>query len=152
MSTTFSKKIRTTHIVNNKRRRRDLNPRAGFPTYTLSRGTSSATWVLHQSLNINYLNVLRTYVTHCLFYKIFFVLSIVFLYFFKFFYWSLVQIVSFTVYYHNYREIFYVYLSYCLCTEIIIADYFWWFYAFWKEIDCSTNCSTITCLIAKDCL
>ena len=29
-----------------KRRRRDLNPRAGFPTYTLSRGTSSATWVL----------------------------------------------------------------------------------------------------------
>ncbi len=25
-----------------KRRRRDLNPRAGFPTYTLSRGTSSA--------------------------------------------------------------------------------------------------------------
>ena len=26
-----------------KRRRRDLNPRAGFPTYTLSRGTSSAT-------------------------------------------------------------------------------------------------------------
>ena len=29
-----------------ERRRRDLNPRAGFPTYTLSRGTSSATWVL----------------------------------------------------------------------------------------------------------
>ena len=29
-----------------KRRRRDLNPRAGHPTYTLSRGTSSATWVL----------------------------------------------------------------------------------------------------------
>ena len=28
LSTTFSKKIRTTHIVNNKRRRRDLNPRA----------------------------------------------------------------------------------------------------------------------------
>jgi len=24
------------------RRRRDLNPRAGFPTYTLSRGASSA--------------------------------------------------------------------------------------------------------------
>ena len=32
-----------------KRRRRDLNPRAGYPTYTLSRGTSSATWVLLQS-------------------------------------------------------------------------------------------------------
>ena len=29
-------------IQNFKRRRRDLNPRAGYPTYTLSRGTSSA--------------------------------------------------------------------------------------------------------------
>ncbi len=29
------------HII--KRRRRDLNPRAGLPTYTLSRGASSAT-------------------------------------------------------------------------------------------------------------
>ena len=28
------------------RRRRDLNPRAGCPTYTLSRGASSASWVL----------------------------------------------------------------------------------------------------------
>ena len=28
-----------------KRRRRDLNPRAGLPTYTLSRGASSASWV-----------------------------------------------------------------------------------------------------------
>ena len=32
-------------IQNSKRRRRDLNPRAGHPTYTLSRGTSSASWV-----------------------------------------------------------------------------------------------------------
>ena len=32
-----------------ERRRRDLNPRAGFPTYTLSRGASSASWVLLQS-------------------------------------------------------------------------------------------------------
>ena len=30
------------------RSRRDLNSRASFPTYTLSRGTSSATWVLLQ--------------------------------------------------------------------------------------------------------
>ena len=30
---------------NIKRRKRDLNPRAGFPTYTLSRGASSASWV-----------------------------------------------------------------------------------------------------------
>ena len=31
------------------RRWRDLNPRAGYPTYTLSRGTSSASWVhLHK--------------------------------------------------------------------------------------------------------
>ena len=29
-----------------ERRWRDLNPRAGHPTYTLSRGTSSASWVL----------------------------------------------------------------------------------------------------------
>ena len=29
----------------NKRRKRDLNPRAGHPTYTLSRGASSASWV-----------------------------------------------------------------------------------------------------------
>ena len=28
--------------LTSKRRRRDLNPRAGYPTYTLSRGTSSA--------------------------------------------------------------------------------------------------------------
>jgi hypothetical protein len=28
------------------RRRRDLNPRAGHPTYALSRGAPSATWVL----------------------------------------------------------------------------------------------------------
>ena len=31
-----------------KRRRRDLNPRAAWTTYTLSRGASSATWVLLQ--------------------------------------------------------------------------------------------------------
>ena len=30
------------------RRKRDLNPRAGYPTYTLSRGASSASWVLPQ--------------------------------------------------------------------------------------------------------
>ena len=34
------------------RRRRDLNPRAGFPTYTLSRGASSAN--LSTSPNIIY--------------------------------------------------------------------------------------------------
>ena len=38
MSTTFLK-----YFLKKKRSRRDLNPRAGFPTYTLSRGTSSAT-------------------------------------------------------------------------------------------------------------
>ena len=31
-----------------ERRKRDLNPRAGFPTYTLSRGASSASWVFLQ--------------------------------------------------------------------------------------------------------
>ena len=34
------------------RRRRDLNPRAGHPTYALSRGTSSASWVLLHSCQI----------------------------------------------------------------------------------------------------
>ena len=33
-------------ILTDKRRRRDSNPRAGHPTYTLSRGASSASWVL----------------------------------------------------------------------------------------------------------
>ena len=32
-----------------KRRKRDSNPRAGCPTYTLSRGASSASWVFLQS-------------------------------------------------------------------------------------------------------
>ena len=36
------------------RRRRDLNPRAGCPTYTLSRGASSASWVFLQVLNQTY--------------------------------------------------------------------------------------------------
>ena len=36
---------------NIKRRKRDLNPRAGFPTYTLSRGASSASWVFLLILN-----------------------------------------------------------------------------------------------------
>ena len=38
-------------LKNQKRRRRDLNPRAALTTYTLSRGTSSASWVLLQSPN-----------------------------------------------------------------------------------------------------
>ena len=39
LSTTFLKPFYK------KRRKRDLNPRAGCPTYTLSRGASSASWV-----------------------------------------------------------------------------------------------------------
>ena len=38
-------------LDNIKRRKRDLNPRAGFPTYTLSRGASSASWVFLLILN-----------------------------------------------------------------------------------------------------
>ena len=38
----FRKKLNNSYFQI-KRRRRDLNPRAGYPTYTLSRGTSSAT-------------------------------------------------------------------------------------------------------------
>ena len=37
-----------------ERRKRDLNPRAGFPTYTLSRGASSASWVFLQ-VRLNFL-------------------------------------------------------------------------------------------------
>ena len=36
-----------------ERRKRDLNPRAGHPTYTLSRGASSASWVFLQILKYN---------------------------------------------------------------------------------------------------
>ena len=43
LSTTFFKKLQFHILADIKRRRRDLNPRAGHPTYTLSRGTSSAT-------------------------------------------------------------------------------------------------------------
>ena len=38
-------------VDNIERRKRDLNPRAGFPTYTLSRGASSASWVFLLILN-----------------------------------------------------------------------------------------------------
>ena len=36
-------------ILSSWRRRRDLNPRAGIPTYSLSRGAPSASWVLLHS-------------------------------------------------------------------------------------------------------
>ena len=39
-------------VLGSNRSRRDLNPRAGFPTYTLSRGASSASWVLLHSCQI----------------------------------------------------------------------------------------------------
>ena len=38
-------------LIQVKRRKRDLNPRAGRPTYTLSRGASSASWVFLRTLN-----------------------------------------------------------------------------------------------------
>ena len=44
--------IVNTFSKNKNRRRRDLNPRAVRTTYTLSRGASSATWVLLQCLNL----------------------------------------------------------------------------------------------------
>ena len=39
----FSQKNSNNSYFKSERRKRDLNPRAGYPTYTLSRGTSSAT-------------------------------------------------------------------------------------------------------------
>ena len=44
--------------IGSKRRKRDLNPRAGCPTYTLSRGASSASWVFLHDLNIVSTNML----------------------------------------------------------------------------------------------
>ena len=49
LSRTFLTFLKKFFLHKLKRRRRDLNPRAGFPTYTLSRGASSASWVLLQS-------------------------------------------------------------------------------------------------------
>ena len=59
LSTTFFKNLQFHIFAFSKRRRRDLNPRAGHPTYTLSRGTSSASWVLLQSYKLKYEIVLR---------------------------------------------------------------------------------------------
>ena len=47
-----------------ERRKRDLNPRAGYPTYTLSRGTSSATWVFLQSSLFANMMLFAASVTH----------------------------------------------------------------------------------------
>ena len=43
------------------RRRRDLNPRTGCPIYTLSRGASSATWVLPHKIKNGSAGRIRTY-------------------------------------------------------------------------------------------
>ena len=43
------------------RSRRDLNPRAGFPTYTLSRGASSASWVLLHTCQRAWCIILMTF-------------------------------------------------------------------------------------------
>ena len=74
-----------------KRRRRDLNPRAALATYTLSRGTSSASRVLLQSPNNStMLNLECAFLTaHELLYLIFFFLSTVFSNFILFFYYLL---------------------------------------------------------------
>ena len=71
-----------------ERRKRDLNPRASFPTYTLSRGASSASWVFlpNRSLLRFLFAFCRFRQTHVLLYKTLFILSITFFtYFFTFF-------------------------------------------------------------------
>ena len=50
-------------LGNEWRRWRDLNPRAGFPTYALSRGTSSTSWVHLQSANCTFFSALLSYHT-----------------------------------------------------------------------------------------
>ena len=70
------------HGTNVWRGKRDLNPRAGFPTYALSRGTSSASWVFPQLLPSAYwLTVQRFTILprpffHC---KMFFTFLMIFL-------------------------------------------------------------------------
>ena len=63
-----------------KRRKRDLNPRAGHPTYTLSRGTSSASWVflLTELYCISTVFIQLAPTVRGLLYKRFFFLSIPF--------------------------------------------------------------------------
>ena len=45
----FHFRVKKNNHLEMKRRKRDLNPRAGCPTYTLSRGASSASWVFLRS-------------------------------------------------------------------------------------------------------
>ena len=50
--------------IGSKRRKRDLNPRAGCPTYTLSRGASSASWVFLHIWTFQINMMLSAYMTH----------------------------------------------------------------------------------------
>ena len=63
LSTTFLKKNSNNSYFKSERRKRDLNPRAGYPTYTLSRGTSSATWVFLQSSLFDNMMLFDAFVT-----------------------------------------------------------------------------------------
>ena len=68
------------HAACSERRKRDLNPRAGFPTYTLSRGASSASWVfLLITVANNHLLNSGIRQTHMSLYKRKNILSIIFL-------------------------------------------------------------------------
>ena len=91
-----------------KRRKRDLNPRAGCPTYTLSRGASSASWVFLLSLNKLTTNVHRVthFVTQKLLYTVIYALSNTFLYYFVLLNCSLIKIVSLSINHYNNREVF----------------------------------------------
>ena len=59
----FSQKNSNNSYFKSERRKRDLNPRAGYPTYTLSRGTSSATWVFLQSSLFDNMMLFDAFVT-----------------------------------------------------------------------------------------
>ena len=64
----FFQKNSNNSYFKSERRKRDLNPRAGYPTYTLSRGTSSATWVFLQSSLFDNMMLFEAYVTHIWYY------------------------------------------------------------------------------------
>ena len=79
-----------------ERRKRDLNPRAGCPTYTLSRGASSASWVfLHFWSAFPRYSVIRRFLSaHCSLYQCFCGLSTIIFYF---------SVTIFSLFYYIYK-------------------------------------------------
>ncbi len=113
----FRKITRMRSFILVKRRRRDLNPRAGFPTYTLSRGTSSANLSTSPACRnsrmlqrIDY-STKRILVCQFLFFRLFVFLC-----------GRLIEVVSMAVRYDDRRKIFYFNLTDRLRAQILITN------------------------------